>query len=1075
MPKRTDIKNILIIGSGPIIIGQACEFDYAGTQACIALKEEGYRTVLINSNPASIMTDPHIADVTYIESITLEVVKKIIQKEKIDAILTTVGGQMGLNLACELDQDNFLEEAGVILIGADRKIIERAENRKKFQELIQEINLETPLGYEINELDDAYEILNKINFPLIIRSSFTLGGKGAVIVNNFEEFETAIRKGLKISPVGNVLIEESIIGWKEFELELIRDKNDNCIVICSIENVDPMGIHTGDSIAVAPALTLTDKEFQIMRDQAFLIIRAVGVETGGANVQFAVNPKDGRLVVIEMNPRVSRSSALASKATGYPIAKIAAKLAVGYTLDEISNELTGNISAAFEPSIDYIVTKIPRFDFEKFPSVIDSLHISMQSMGEVMAIGRSFRESFQKAIRSLEKGYEGLNFPISQASVYPRDLIEKIKVPSSLRFFYIAEGYRKGLTSQEINELSGWDLWFLEEIKALIDIEKYLQSKGLPRTNEEWAFVKSAGFSDKRIAQLTGSSLEDALKMRLRYNLYPSCFRIDSCAGQFQAQTNYLYLTYQKYSNFENESEKQNSKQKKIIILGSGPNCISQGIEFDYCCVHAAQAIKALQYQVIMINCNPETVSTDHTISDKLYFSPLVEEEISEIIRQENTDENLLGVMIQFGGQTSLKHAYFLTKNSFPLIGTQYHSIHLTEDRDKFREILKQLRINQPYNLIANDRKAIVENVLKIGFPVILRPSYVIGGKGMEIISSLEDLEHSRTYRMIDSFKPILIEKYLDDAIEVEIDALSDKNAVCIVGVVEHFEKAGIHSGDSHFSFPPFSLDKTKIELLINITNNISKYLKVKGLINIQFAIQSDKIYVLEVNLRASRNIPFLSKATHVPISQLAAKVALGLTLEELKMPQILNFKNFYFKQPIFSFSALPNAKYNLGPEMRSTGEQMHIGKNFEEAFKKLTLSMKTNKRDFILIYGNINCLNLIEELIHSFSSQEIKFFVNCEEKEFVNEKLTPYILNESIQCYLDKVYLVLDLTTNNFRKELRSYNEFYKIILIDNMEIIKLIMGFKINELQIDFKSLQEWNESEKPSFIYDKVIPTC
>lgn len=1061
MPKRNDIKNILIIGSGPIIIGQACEFDYSGTQACIAIREEGYKTILINSNPASIMTDQDIADVTYIEPISVDVVKTIIQNENIDAILTTVGGQIALNLACELDQGNYLENFGIQLIGADKKIIERAENRKLFQELLKEINIQTPLGIEVNNLDEAYDALLSIPFPIIIRTSFTLGGKGAVIVNDENEFEATVRKGLQLSPNGNILIEKSILGWKEYELELIRDKNDNCIVICSIENIDPVGVHTGDSISVAPALTLTDKEYQMMRDQAFSIIRAVGVETGGANVQFAVNPDDGQMVVIEMNPRVSRSSALASKATGYPIARIAAKLAVGYTLDEISNELTGNISAAFEPSIDYVVTKIPRFDFEKFEGVADHLHISMQSLGEVMGIGRSFSESFKKAIRSLDKEFEGFDSTYSQRHNLD-ELKKNIRSPNSQRFIYIAEAYRRGVETKELNMLSGWDQWFLEQIKVMVNQEKKMQMDGLPTTFHDWAMIKSAGFSDRRIAQLTGSSLNNVQKIRYELNLYPSCFKVDSCAAQFQVETNYLYLTYQKCLDSEYETCKP-SEQKKIIILGSGPNCIGQGIEFDYCCVHGARAIKALGYKAVMVNCNPETVSTDHNVSDKLYFSALTEEDINEIIRQEQKDGILTGIIIQFGGQTALKCASFLAQGQIPLIGTNYHSIEIAEDREKFREILKNLSVDQPFNMLATDQTSLKRCVERIGFPIILRPSYVIGGKGMEIIFDLNDLLNSRIYNNIDSFKHVLVEQFLEEAKEIEIDALSDGNDVCIVGLVEHFEKAGIHSGDSFFSFPSFSLSKEQIDDMIEKTTLISKFLNVKGLINIQFALFSEKIYVLEVNLRASRTIPFLSKATEVPISQLAVKIALGFTINELKLPKKLEAKNYYFKQPIFSFSAFRCVKYNLGPEMKSTGEQMFIGKTFEEAFKKLMLSMKSNERNSVLIYGNGHTLDMAKQIFNLFSNLGINVFLQFEEIKIENLGIPIDVVIKSFLNHPDRFFLAIDLTLKCFRHLLKHYDEFYRLILIDNPSIIEKIIHFKNQTLQVDVKSIQEWN---KPMF---------
>ncbi|MBS0186266.1 MAG: carbamoyl-phosphate synthase large subunit [Proteobacteria bacterium] len=922
MPKRTDLKTICLIGSGPIVIGQACEFDYAGVQACKALKEEGYRLVLINSNPATIMTDPHLADATYIEPLTPDCIETILRQENVDAILPTMGGQTALNLAVQLANKGVLEELNIELIGADLKAIEKAENRYLFRQSMHHIGIDCLKGQEVGSWQEALRALELIGFPLIIRPSFTLGGIGGGIAHNLEEFEIIVKNGLNLSPIKQVLIEESVIGWKEFELEVMRDYKDQCVIICSIENIEPMGVHTGDSITVAPALTLTDKEYQRMRSVAFSILRKIGIATGGANVQFAIHPKTGRMVVIEMNPRVSRSSALASKATGFPIAKIAAKLAVGYSLDEIPNEITKKTCAAFEPSIDYVVTKIPRFDFEKFEKASPKLSTYMQSVGEVMAIGRTFSESLQKAICSLEEGIDGLlTSKVSYDSI--EDLKEKIAVPTPNRLFYIAAGFREGFSEKKIRDLSFWDTWFLNQIDFLVQLEKTIKLGTFFQDSSLFRFFKSLGFSDSILARLTLTTEKEVRDCRYKFSILPSFRRVDTCAAEFSAHTNYMYSTILPFPSSLTLSETSPSEGKKVIVIGSGPNRIGQGIEFDYCCVHAAQALQKMNIETIMINCNPETVSTDHTISDRLYFTPLIVESILDIIFYEKKKGEFLGIFLQFSGQTGLKLSEQLEHENIPFLGLTREAIDNTENRGSFQRLLHSLHLKQPLNRIAEiSKEDLLRCIQEIGYPVILRPSYVIGGKGMKILRSSEDLDAYLETVNLKELAPILVEKYLTQGIEIDVDLLFDGTEIWIAGIMQHIEAAGIHSGDSACVFPPYSLSSALLEDIKNQSFLIAKTLKFKGLLNIQFIIQKDKIYVIEVNPRASRTIPFLSKALNIPLVQIAVQLCLGRTLDSFKLPTIPP-ADFSVKYPIFSFDRFLDVNTRLGPIMKSTGEVM--------------------------------------------------------------------------------------------------------------------------------------------------------
>ena len=940
MPKRNDIKSVLIIGAGPIIIGQACEFDYSGAQACKALKEEGIRVILINSNPATIMTDPMMADATYIEPINKDIIEKIIKLEKPDAILPTMGGQTALNVTLELFEAGILKKYNLEIIGAKPESINKAEDRELFKQCMNKIGLESAKAKIAKNINEAIAAIDFVGLPAIIRPSFTLGGEGGGIAYNKEEFIEIVSNGLKLSPNSEVLIEESLLGWKEFEMEVVRDQADNCIIICSIENIDPMGVHTGDSITVAPALTLTDKEYQKMRNASIAVLREIGVDTGGSNVQFAVNPDDGRLIVIEMNPRVSRSSALASKATGFPIAKIAAKLAIGYNLDELKNDITKSTPASFEPTIDYIVTKIPRFTFEKFPGSNNFLSTSMKSVGEVMAIGRSFQESIQKALRSLETGLSGLDdvsFPINNDNLNNSETISgwlAEQVPE--RILRISSAFRNNLSINEVARITGWDKWFLSQIYGIIEIEKKLENNTLSLNASSLRNIKSMGFSDFRIAELTQTNEEKIYELKKQFNIFPTYKRVDTCAAEFSSETAYLYSCYEQDIN--NKCEAQPSNKNKVIILGGGPNRIGQGIEFDYCCVHAAYSLSEIGYETIMINCNPETVSTDYDTSDKLYFEPLTHEDVLSIIKKEEQNGEVLGVIVQLGGQTPLKIAASLEAAGVNILGTSVDAIDLAEDRKRFKELLQSLNLNQPSNGIASNNSEAVKIATNIGFPVVIRPSYVLGGRAMEIVH-----DHSQLQKYINEAvkvsgnNPVLIDSFLRNAIEVDVDAISDGNETYIAGIMEHIEEAGIHSGDSACALPPQTLNKNIIDEIITQTTILAKALNVIGLMNIQFAIQESKIFILEVNPRGSRTIPFVAKATGVPLAKIASQIMIGKKLPDFKI-QNQNLNHISVKEAVFPFSRFPGTDVILGPEMKSTGEVMGIGSTFGEAFAKSQL-----------------------------------------------------------------------------------------------------------------------------------------
>ena len=929
MPKRKDINKILIVGAGPIVIGQACEFDYSGVQACRALREEGYQLVLVNSNPATIMTDPDTADRVYIEPLLPEVIAKIIEKERPDALLPTMGGQTALNCSLALAEQNILKKFQVELIGASIDAIKKAEDRQTFRQAMQKIGLNTPKSIVIRNEEEAEAAQTQIDYPVIIRPSFTLGGSGGGIAYNYEEFVEFVRHGLDESPIGEILLEQSILGWKEYEMEVVRDCNDNCIIVCSIENIDPMGIHTGDSITVAPAQTLTDKEYQMMRNASIAIIREIGVDTGGANVQFAVNPKTGEQMVIEMNPRVSRSSALSSKATGFPIAKIAAKLAVGYTLDELKNEVTDGIApASFEPSIDYVVTKIPRFTFEKFPQTEDLLTTQMKSVGETMAIGRTFAASLQKALCSLETGLTGLTPPPMPNN---STIQQSLALARPNRFLYAAEALRMGISISEIAQLSHYDPWFLTQLKMLIDVEQYCQNNRTQAlTANALRRLKKQGFSDQRIAELTQQTEANIRALRKKYDIQPKFKRVDSCAAEFSTHTAYLY------SSYDEECEATPSKKDKYLILGSGPNRIGQGIEFDYCCVQAALALREEGYETIMVNCNPETVSTDYDISDRLYFEPLTLENVLAIIELEQPK----GVIVQYGGQTPLKLARGLADAGVNIIGTHPHSIEIAEDREHFQKLLHQLNIRQPPNQIARNKEEAVANAEKIGYPLVLRPSFVLGGQAMEIVhNQMELIVYMDTAIQQMQSGPILLDYFLADAIEIDIDAICDGQQIYIGGIMQHIEQAGIHSGDSACCLPPFNLDPNIIEQLSEQTKKIASALDVVGLINCQFAVQDNEIYVLEANPRASRTIPFVSKATGIQLAKIATRCMIGKTLSQQSIPSTNKLNCFCVKESVFPFTKLPGVDPLLGPEMKSTGEVMGIGKSFGEAFAKSQLA----------------------------------------------------------------------------------------------------------------------------------------
>ena len=967
MPKRTDIQSILVIGAGPIVIGQACEFDYSGTQAIKALKEEGYRIVLVNSNPATIMTDPELADATYVEPITPEIVAKIVEKERPDAVLPTMGGQTALNTALALAQDGTLEKFGVEMIGADAEAIDKAEDRQKFREAMDKIGLESARSGIAHTMDEAFAVLDRTGLPAIIRPSFTLGGTGGGIAYNREEFEHIVRGGLIASPTTEVLIEESLLGWKEYEMEVVRDRKDNCIIICSIENVDPMGVHTGDSITVAPALTLTDKEYQIMRNASIAVLREIGVETGGSNVQFAVNPKDGRLIVIEMNPRVSRSSALASKATGFPIAKVAAKLAVGYTLDEIMNDITGVTPASFEPTIDYVVTKIPRFAFEKFKGAEATLSTAMKSVGEVMAIGRTIHESLQKALRGLETGLSGFNIVDRLVGASPELLKSELAKSTPDRLLVAAQAIREGLELAEINRIAGYDMWFLDRIAEIVAAEEDVCRNGLPREAEGLRRLKAMGFSDKRLAFLalqsanlpggsrgaaygsglihdtvkamTGGVTEaEVRKLRHRLGVRPVFKTIDTCAAEFQAQTPYLYSTYEAPTFGAPEDEANPSDRKKIVILGGGPNRIGQGIEFDYCCCHACFALEEAGYETIMVNCNPETVSTDYDTSDRLYFEPLTVEDVLEILHVEMSRGTLAGVIVQFGGQTPLKLAGALEEAGIPILGTSPDAIDLAEDRERFAALVNKLGLKQPENGIARSREEAIAVASRIGYPVLTRPSYVLGGRAMEIVDGEDQLEnYIETAVQVSGSSPVLIDRYLRDAIEVDVDALCDGTDVVVAGVLQHIEEAGVHSGDSACSIPPYSLPAGIIAEIERQTDALARALQVRGLMNVQYAVKDGEVYLIEVNPRASRTVPFVAKAVGLPIAKIAARVMAGEKLADL--PKInRDIRHVAVKEAVFPFARFPGTDPVLSPEMKSTGEVMGIDTDFNLAFAKAQL-----------------------------------------------------------------------------------------------------------------------------------------
>ncbi|MBS49617.1 carbamoyl-phosphate synthase large subunit [Sphingobium lactosutens] len=972
MPKRTDISSILIIGAGPIIIGQACEFDYSGTQAVKALKEEGYRIILVNSNPATIMTDPEFADATYVEPITPEIVAKIIEKERPDAVLPTMGGQTALNTALALFNDGTLEKFGVQMIGADAEAIDKAEDRIKFRDAMDKIGLESARSRIAHTMEEALDALEFTGLPAIIRPSFTMGGTGGGIAYNRDEFVSIVRGGLDASPTTEVLIEESLLGWKEYEMEVVRDRNDNCIIICSIENVDPMGVHTGDSITVAPALTLTDKEYQIMRNASIAVLREIGVETGGSNVQFAVNPKDGRLIVIEMNPRVSRSSALASKATGFPIAKVAAKLAVGYTLDEIENDITGATPASFEPTIDYVVTKIPRFAFEKFKGSEPLLGTAMKSVGEVMAIGRNIHESMQKALRGLETGLSGFNTVDHLEGASRDDIVAALAKPTPDRLLIAAQALREGLTVAEIHSIAKFDPWFLERLKEIVDAEGEVLENGLPQDAEGMRRLKSMGFSDKRLAFLAlksanlrgmergiarssglihdavkamtgGVTEEEVRKLRHKLGVRPVFKRIDTCAAEFEAKTPYMYSTYEAPLFGEAENEAQPSDRQKVVILGGGPNRIGQGIEFDYCCVHACFALAEAGYETIMVNCNPETVSTDYDTSDRLYFEPLTAEDVLEILSVEMSAGTLAGVIVQFGGQTPLKLAQALEDAGVPILGTSPDAIDLAEDRERFAALIDKLKLKQPANGIARSREEAIAVANRIGYPVLMRPSYVLGGRAMEIVDGQAQLEeYIATAVQVSGDSPVLIDQYLRDAVEVDVDALCDGDDVVVAGVLQHIEEAGVHSGDSACSLPPYSLSADIIAEIERQADVLARALSVRGLMNIQFAVKDGVVYLIEVNPRASRTVPFVAKAIGTPIAKIASRVMAGEKLKDLPTIDRNAIDHIAVKEAVFPFARFPGVDPVLSPEMKSTGEVMGIDRDFATAFAKAQLGAGT-------------------------------------------------------------------------------------------------------------------------------------
>jgi carbamoyl-phosphate synthase large subunit len=937
MPRRLDINTVLIIGAGPIVIGQACEFDYSGAQACKALKEEGYRVVLVNSNPATIMTDPDMADAIYIEPITWQTVERVIEKERPEAILPTMGGQTALNCALDLASNGVLERFGVEMIGATRDAIDKAEDRERFRQAMTSIGLESPRAAVAHSMEEAHQVQANVGFPTIIRPSFTMGGSGGGIAYNREEFIEICERGLDLSPTRELLIEESVLGWKEFEMEVVRDHADNCIIICSIENIDPMGVHTGDSVTVAPALTLTDKEYQIMRDASIACLREIGVDTGGSNVQFAVNPETGRLIVIEMNPRVSRSSALASKATGFPIAKVAAKLAVGYTLDELDNDITKVTPASFEPTIDYVVTKMPRFTFEKFAGAEPLLTTSMKSVGEAMSVGRSFAESLQKAFRSMETGFTGLNEQPIPGGEDPEVIIAALTQPRPDRLLTIAQAYRAGLSTETIQQACKYDPWFLEQVRAIVETENGVKADGLPTDAQELWRLKRMGFSDARLAELAGKKEAEVSALRQRLDVHPVYKRIDTCAAEFASETPYLYSCYEGDGSIPPECEAEPTDRTKVMILGGGPNRIGQGIEFDYCCVHAALAMREDGYETIMINCNPETVSTDYDTSDRLYFEPITLEDVLEIIHVEKPK----GVIVQYGGQTPLKLARGLEAAGVPIIGTSPDAIDRAEDRERFQQMITRLGLKQPENATVRSHEEGILAAREIGYPLVVRPSYVLGGRAMEIVYDEEELvRYMRNAVLVSNDSPVLLDHFLNAAIEVDIDAISDGKDVVIGGIMQHIEQAGVHSGDSACSLPPYTLSQQVQDEMRDAVKKMAIELDVVGLMNVQLAWQDGEIYVIEVNPRASRTVPFVSKAIGVSLAKVAARVMAGKTLKELEFTQEIIPSYYAVKESVFPFNKFPAVDPILGPEMKSTGEVMGLGDSFDEAFAKAALAV---------------------------------------------------------------------------------------------------------------------------------------
>ena len=1047
MPKRTDLKTILIIGAGPIVIGQACEFDYSGTQACKALREEGYKVILINSNPATIMTDPNVADKTYIEPITSEILEEIIKVEKPDAILPTMGGQTGLNAAMLLHKNGILKKYNIELIGANAEAIDRAEDRQKFKKHMNEIGLESARSAICTSIDQALNILKEINLPNIIRPSFTLGGTGGGVAHTEEEYLKIVKNGLALSPTNEVLIEESLVGWKEFEMEVVRDKKDNCIIVCSIENIDPMGIHTGDSMTVAPALTLTDKEYQVMRNASINCLRKIGVETGGSNVQFAINPEDGRMIVIEMNPRVSRSSALASKATGFPIAKVAAKLAVGYTLDEITNDITGNTPASFEPTIDYVVTKIPRFAFEKFKNSKGILGTAMQSVGETMAIGRNFKESLQKALVSLEVGLDGLD----SISMSKEELQKKLGESIPQKILYVAEAFRMNFSMEEVYEKTKIDPWFLNQVKEIVNIEKEINEKNILENKQFFNFVKSSGFSDKKLSSLINRPLSDIVKRRNEFGIVPVYKKVDTCAAEFSSQTPYMYSTYDVGLSDIRECESNPTEKEKVVIIGGGPNRIGQGIEFDYCCCQASYALSEIGYETVMVNCNPETVSTDYDTSDRLYFEPLIEEYVLEILKKESSKGKLKGVIVQFGGQTPLKLAKAIHDNGYPILGTSLDSIDLTEDRERFSNLINKLNLKQAENGLARSKEEAYEIAKNIKYPLVIRPSYVLGGRAMEII---HDDDQLKTYIeeavKVSGNNPVLLDRFLNDAIEVDVDAICDGENVFVSGIMEHIEEAGIHSGDSACCIPPYSLSKEIIQEIEKQTKTLAITIGVVGLINIQFAVQGTNIYVLEVNPRASRTVPFVSKASNISVAKIATKVMTGLKLKDLDVPN-KKLKTFSIKEAVFPFNKFPEVDTLLGPEMKSTGESMGIDFDFGMAYAKSQISAGNTlpKEGVVFISVNDKDKPLIKNFAKKLLNLGFEILATGRTADILNkENITCTKINKVTQGsphvveYLDDKKIAIVINTTSGKKSIEESKSLRRSALNNGIPYFTTLAG---------------------------------